>query len=271
MFTTLPSPILFDGTLRSSIQRHGLLTGCRLILDAGDAASYSSGQSWLDRSGGSYDFFLGTTSGSENSDPTFNGTAGGKSASEYWSFDGGDNFRYDSTNETWMEDTHKNNAAFSIMVCWMPQLSAGNQALAGTRGAAGTIGFDYHISSSEKQRIVIEDSGTELDVSTTDSITAASVTITGISIDEATGAGGGFFYKNGAFDQVSGADTFNCTYASPTGNAAAATMEIAARGGGDNRVVNNTRIYWFAMWGGRVLTKPQMDLIYNDLRSRVGL
>ena len=62
-------------------------------LDAGDADSYSgSGQIWSDLSVEGNDFYLGATSSSQASDPTFNGAAGGESSGEYFSLDGGDWF-----------------------------------------------------------------------------------------------------------------------------------------------------------------------------------
>jgi hypothetical protein len=58
------------------ICRLGLVTNCKLVLDAGEASSYTSGQSWLDLSGNGYDFFLGSTSGAAANDP-FGGPLGG--------------------------------------------------------------------------------------------------------------------------------------------------------------------------------------------------
>ncbi len=70
----------------------GIVTdGLALHLDAGDAASYGgSGQTVTDLSGAGNDFYLGSTSGVESVDPAFNGVAGAKSGSEYFSTDGGD-------------------------------------------------------------------------------------------------------------------------------------------------------------------------------------
>jgi hypothetical protein len=62
-------------------------------LDAGDSASYSgSGQIWYDLTSNDFDFYRGRGAGASSDDPTFNGSAGGKSGNEYFSFDGGDLF-----------------------------------------------------------------------------------------------------------------------------------------------------------------------------------
>ena len=121
----------------------GLTGGLKLVLDAGDVSSYSSGQSWLDLSGNGYDFYLGDTSSSESSDPTFNGTPGNLSTSEYFAFDGGDYFIYDSANETWMQNIHKDNAKFTICI-WF-KFGTQDHALIGDAGNSN--GFIFEISS----------------------------------------------------------------------------------------------------------------------------
>lgn len=71
-----------------------VLANLQLHLDAGDAASYpGSGQTWFDLTANHYDFFLGSSDTPTTDDPTFHGSAGGKSGNEYFSFDGGDCFR----------------------------------------------------------------------------------------------------------------------------------------------------------------------------------
>src|SRR5688572_10725967 len=108
-----------NDTLLTILNGLGLTANLKLCLDAGDNLSApAAATSWLDRSGNGYDFFRGTTSGADATDPTFNGTPGELSAAEYWSFDGGDFFRYDTTNETWMQNLHKNNALLSFF-CWL--------------------------------------------------------------------------------------------------------------------------------------------------------
>ena len=95
----------------------GLTSGLRVVLDAGSADA-GSGQSWLDVSGNGVDFFRGADGNSSTDDPAYNGTLGNLSSSEYYSYDGGDFFTYDSTNESWMQDMHKDNAEFSIAM-WL--------------------------------------------------------------------------------------------------------------------------------------------------------
>lgn len=67
-------------------------TNLVMHLDAGNSSSYDgSSQTWTDLQG-NYNLIRGTTSGSDSTDPTFNGTAGNRSSNEYFSVDGGDYF-----------------------------------------------------------------------------------------------------------------------------------------------------------------------------------
>jgi hypothetical protein len=139
------------------IRRLNLDSGLKLCLDAGDANSYSSGQKWLDVSGNSYDFFLGDDATSESDDPTFNGSAGGLSTSEYFSFDGadganGDHFTYDSVSESWIDNLHKDNVKLTI-ITWIYLASTANQAFCGnTQGLATTVGIEFGINVTNQMR-----------------------------------------------------------------------------------------------------------------------
>lgn len=97
------------------IEKLNLTANLKLCLDAGDINSYpGSGTKWLDTSGNGYDFDFGDGSTSSTY-PTFNGSAGGLSASEYFSFDGDDYFSYDSANETWMNELHNAGVSVSLV------------------------------------------------------------------------------------------------------------------------------------------------------------
>ena len=142
--TVKPVAPVIQPTLITAITTAGLTSGIQYALDAGDSNSYSgTGQSWLDTSGNEQDFFRGADGSASTDDPTFNGTAGGLSDTEYWSFDGGDFFRYDSAQETWMDNLHKNNARFAFMA-WVFVKHSGveNQYITATAhvGANGLIG-----------------------------------------------------------------------------------------------------------------------------------
>ena len=60
-------------SLMTSITDASLTTGLQFCLDAGVAASYTSGDKWLDLSGNGQDWQMGTSVGSDSEDPAFTG------------------------------------------------------------------------------------------------------------------------------------------------------------------------------------------------------
>jgi hypothetical protein len=147
-----------------------LTTNLKLCLDAGDSSSYSSGQSWLDRSGNGYDFYLGADGSATGTDPTFNGAAGGQSAAEYFSFDGGDYFTYDTSNESWMNALHQSSPAWTWLGwVYIPSGSA-TVGLFGTASSASEVGvaFSYNQSTDKFTLNIYNGSGSAAYSGTTD-------------------------------------------------------------------------------------------------------
>lgn len=248
------------------IRRLGLATNCKLVLDAGEASSYTSGQSWLDLSGNGYDFFLGSTSGAAANDPTFTGTAGQRTSGEYWSFDGGDFFRYDTTNETWMENIHKDNAIFTLAAWVYPVNATTTNMLWGDHNSSGvTVGVHWCYDATEALIFAVTNgSGISFSDTSTITLTQSAWNFVALSLNEATGASGGFHYKNGT------SDTFTSTYTSPSASSAAATAEIAA-GAGAFPLENGSRLGMFMAWEGTALTTGDLDNIYAATRIRYGV
>src|SRR3990167_7347714 len=143
------------------IDRLGLGTSLELCLDAGDATSApSSTTSWIDISGNGYDFFLGTDATAQASDPTQTGTVGALTLEEYFSFDAGDYFTYDTTNETWMQNLHKDNAAFTCIVWVYPGAIGAIQGLFGTCGAIANTGIAHTITAAGDSQVDVRNAGT---------------------------------------------------------------------------------------------------------------
>jgi hypothetical protein len=248
-----------------------LTSGLKLCLDAGDANSYSgSGQSWLDTSGNGYDFFRGATSASAADDPTFNGTAGRRSSGEYWSFDGGDFFRYDSANETWMNNLHKDNAIFSAAAwVYVVNVAAGNDgSVFGTCDHAVTNGVKFILDENELPYIAVwSTTGSVLISGTGTSLGLNAWHFMSVSLDEAVGANGGRFVIDGT------TTTFTSTYTSPGTGAAGYTMEIGAGGNAAaaGMMPSGTRMGMLAIWEGAVLTQTQLLALYQATRGRFGV
>lgn len=251
-------------TLYRAITDAGLTTNLQVCLDAADPASWpGSGTKWLDRSGNGYDFFLGTDG--TTSAPIFvnDGTK------SYWSFDGSTFFRYDTTNETWMQNLHKNNAIFSGLAIWYNATNS-TQTFFGDTGSV-SAGTGVSILNNN-QTLLVRSAGSV--VNTTQVAASAgnnSWHFSGISLTEATGSGGGFFYLDGGYNQVSGSDTWDSTYTSPSAGSASQTMEIAARGGGNTPASSGSKLSALAIWGGTAISKANMDTLYAAMRGRFGL
>lgn len=247
-------------TLSAAITAAGETANLQLCLDAGDSSSYTSGQSWLDRSGNGYDFFLGATVGSEASDPTFTGSAG--YLGSYWACDGGDFFKYDSANETWMQNLHKNNAAYTILAIFYGP----NGYICGTNGGAGNTGI-FVAHQTNKLNFRVENAGSiVLSVTHDTALSSGYPHFVALSLNEATGAGGGFMWADGNYLQVSASDTFNSTYTSPAAGNATYTMELASLGNASS-TANGSRLMGFAVWS-RALSKASLDTIYSSIQGR---
>jgi hypothetical protein len=262
-------------TLHEAITAAGLTTNLETALDAGDNLSYTSGQSWLDRSGNGFDFFLGADGNATATDPTFNGTAGNISSSEYFSVDGGDLFRYDTTNETWMQNLHKNNAAFTLFaVVWIGTGSTAQGIFGNCRGSTGNVGVEFLVNTSDQLLFQCMKGGAPAARAATangTALTTGAWHAIAISINEATGAGGGFFWADGSYAQVSSADTFDATYTTPSSSNATFTSEIGSRGDALQPLTANSRVAAFAAWEGTALSKANLDTLFALLRSRWSL
>lgn len=250
-------------------QQLGLTGGLKLCLDAGDAASLpSSPTKWLDLSGNGYDFNLGADGTHPGTDePTANGTPGNLSSSEYLSSDGGDFLTYDSPNETWMEDIHKDNAAFTFMVWAYVADQTISHPFCGTSDAAsggGRTGFRWFgvNTGNSNPRINIVNAGAVVLVQSSNlTPNNAAWNCFGISLNEATGAGGVIHFVNGS------TDTDDSTYSSPATGAASFTMKIGNSGNGTLIWPNGSRMAEFFAWN-RALSAAEMKALYNATRSR---
>lgn len=254
-------------TLMQAITNAGLTSNLQLCLDAGDPASYSSGQSWLDRSGNGYDFFLGADGSGTATDPTFN-SAGRKS---YWSFDGGDYFTYDTTNETWMQNLHKDNANYTL-VFFVYKVGVPTFLMSDNDGSSSTgVLFSARSGGADRIEIFIFNGvGTVLSKTSDSAVPPNAWHMIAVSLNEATGAGGGFFYLDGAYAQVGGSDTFSSTYSSPSAGSAGSTMHLCSLGTGNTPVVTGTLCFATAAWS-TALTKANLDAIWTAMRGRFGI
>lgn len=243
----------------------GLTSGLQLCLDAGDAASYTSGQVWTDRSGNGYNFNRGSGSGSDAADPTFNGSAGGDSSSEYWSFDGGDYFTLGQANPAWVNNIHKNNAA-ATLACWIYIASTTNvQYVMGDYSSSSDPMFEFSVNQTGNRLSLFVNNGS----STVANIVTTSISVpegqwffAALSIDEA--AGSFLFQINGSQETVS------ATYSSPSSSNAGNVVKIGADGDGVGPLESGARLAAYMAWS-TALSSGSLTALYNATKSKFGL
>ena len=252
-----------------TIRRCGLTSGLKVCLDAGDANSAPSAtQTWYDLSGGGYDFFVGFTASAQASDPTQNGTAGRRSSGEYWSFDGGDYFRYDSATEAWMENLHKDNAKFTFFTWVHVPATTVAHGLCGTEdGNGANPGAWWDINGTEQMQFAARRTAGASNISVIDStvIPSGVWVCLALSVDEAVGANGGLFFVSGT------TTTFTSTYTTPDTAAAQGRLYIGSLGASNFPMENTCRMGMFAVWESVALTKPQLLALYQSTRGRFGV
>lgn len=244
------------------VTKIGAESSLAFCLDAGDGSSYGgSGQTWADVSGNGYDFTLGETSGSEATDPTFTGSAG--DLGSYFSFDGGDYFRRTPIG-TAVNAAHKDNAAFSfVLLCYVPDHSA-VQYLIGDADNTADVGFYVSINTSGTITFAVANgSGTVASHSTGGASITGTWQVVGISIDEAAGTDGSFFYSSNI-----GFANFDGTYSSPSASDANEDeLIVGGRPAASNSLVSGSR-YAVAIGWSRNISRSEMTKIANGLRHR---
>jgi hypothetical protein len=254
-------------TLYLAISALALTSNLKLCLDAGDANSYVSGQSWLDVSGNGYDFFRGITSGSETQDPTFNGLPGGQSVGEYWSFDGGDRFTYDTTLETWMNALHKDAAVFSFVFwIYVKDPGANLASLFGTfRISVGTgVVAYYSVTSPTRLTLSVENAGaTVYTLTPAVDLVKDAWNFVSVSINETA--------NTHAVNINGTAASGTATYSSPAAGDSANVMNIGSNNGSNNMLPSGSRLASTAMWQGTALSAANLASLFTATRGKFGI
>jgi len=262
-----------DITLIDAITISGLTSGLKICLDAGDHLSYTSGEKWLDRSGNGNDYFLGPDA-TTTANPTFNGGPGGASIAEYWSFNGSQYFRMDSTVPSWVSNLHKDGAKFSWMAAVYFGSSFDGVLWSSRRTSPAYPGMVSFFPTSGRPSIAgLTDGGETLINGIADNpLSLGQWYIVGGSIEE-TGGIASFLYRNGGYDPMDGGqNAWNGAYSSsPTIDTNKLDIAGSSPGSGDALFPTGSRLAFFAFWEGLKLTKIQMDSIYSLLRGRFGI
>lgn len=252
----------------------GLQANAQFCLDAGDAASWpGGGQKWLDRSAGGYDFFLGETASVEASDPAFVGAAGNLTSGTYWSWDGaGDRFRYDAAPEAFMHGWHKAGATYTFLaLVYVAGAPAVASALLATLDSAANVsGVNWGVGGgTTKQNIFVLNGSTPVLQRAADAAPPQGWHMMAVSINAVGGAGSGFFYQDGSYAQVGGADTFNAAYSGPASSNANG-CKIGVDAGNYYSLPAGTRLMGLVALN-RATSKAELDAVWALARRRLGL
>ena len=258
------------------VERAGLATNLEVCLDAGDANSYTSGVRWLDTSGNSNNFLFGAAAGAGTDDPTFNGTPGGLSSSEYMAFDGGDSFHYDGSIPDWANNIAYDNANFTLVCVFAhPETANGAYFFTTYEGASAFAYpvFQWDWGTAEKVGFYVAKQGANVWSSSgvvyPDNVTTNNTPhFLAVSLNEATGAGGAFFYEDGDYSQIGSADTRSSTYSNPgTGDGRG---PFIGGTGSSNRIDNGAKMYGLMVFNA-ALSKANLDALYAEIGPRFGL
>ena len=265
-------------TMIDVLNRLDYTTNLKLCLDASDHNSWNGSGKWLDISGNGCDFFAGNTAASETQDPTFGGSEmGSREGNSYFTFDN-DYFQYDTSNETWMENIHKNNAQYTF-TCWIyPVTLAGSQNIMGTtKGWNPQVGFQwrtYYASGDGELSFIVyynhasgyyvyegggATGGHHFLTANTWQFIAISVDLTGQPFENI------YCVKNGtSFTNVG-------VFSDLKTSSASAKMEIGSQGTGVGRLTSGARIGSICAWEGSYLTTTQINNIFEATRGWYGI
>jgi hypothetical protein len=251
------------GRLAQGIMEAGETEGIEFCLDAGE---FGGGQIWRDQTVAGNDFMLGRTTAIGTDDPTFNGTSGGSSVSEYFQVDGGDGFALaPGVNPPWIDAMHCAKATFSLLfLAYVPTAAA--IVFFSTENGSGSRGWELDCVSGTTVRVnVTKESGFAL----TNNVGSGIVNdaLCAVHISFAEGVVNGFVYSlNGAVVQSS-----TLSYTTPSTGKASFPAVLGARGDffadfSDSGV----RFYGVAGWS-RAMTAARHAAVYKRIKAPFGL
>lgn len=260
-------------TMKSIISALDLLGKTVLLVDVGDSDSYAgTGQTLTDVSGGTeYNLFRGATASAATDDPTFVSA----DLASFFEHDGADFFRQTESLADFGADEgdsfHKNNATWTMLMWVYVPNTSGNDGLFGTSGGqSANIGVTFKLDGTEKMELDVDAGGSRaLSFKVDSGLSNSEWHLIAVSIDEATGSGGGFFWADGEYVQVSSADTFDASYSSPSSSAATHTLDVGSSGNGAQIISNTFRVAAFVLFDD-ALTKANLDDIWDQTRARFG-
>lgn len=245
-------------TLLSAIRGAGVSdSNIKAVLDMASADTYGgSGQDVFDMTANNVDFWRGADNTAASNDPTFNGTAGALDFTNYFSHDGGDQFRAQSQ-PSFIHAFHKENANFTIIfIAGTPSSFTSSNGLSGTENNGVGPGFSLTVQSSDVLQFNVNDgSANNITQATSATVPTSSDVFLALSLDEAGGSNASILDINGTQETFDGAYTNT-----PSSSNASQTLEVGAIGAGTQVVQNGFKTYGVAFLD-IALTGSQLDSI----------
>lgn len=252
---------------KDAIRQLGIGDTCVLLLDPMDPDSYKLGdQIWQDISGqvrsdltnqSADGFLLGSTASVETIDPEFNPRG-------YFEYDGTQYFFYNSTNETWMENLHKDGAISTLVSEYHSNGTAIPRGL-GTASICNDVGGNYGPSIYETDNAACGD-GHEVSQAITGDLNTQGILnkwhIGGYSMSENGGAVSYFFV-----DSLYGTPANWNSASAPSAAAATYTCKIGNNGGASAPSAAGTK-QGFLMLFSIQIAQSDLKKLFHLLRGR---
>jgi len=243
-----------SASLLAIVQRLGLDANLKLCLDAGDIVSYpGSGQQWIDRSSAANNFYLGSSGSASGDDPTFNGTAGALSPSEYFLLNGSQDFR-STADLTWADDWTQTNAKYTMAFFFQTVDIGGAPRALGQFASMVPLVLNTEL-------IYHADAGGSMGFSSAGAITPDLPALAIISGDEAGGASASFISVNGVVT------TGDSVMAGGSYPGSSSVYSVGGNQGGGQRMPNNTRYWGVLAWDGTNLNTTQAGQLYSAIKA----
>lgn len=288
----------FDGRFISAIFSAGAGNALETAWDAADINSYPGGGATtiFDVSGNGNHFRRGNGANS-NSIPSFQGVAGNLSANEHFLFENANGpdciGLLAASNPAAFNLFHRDNGAFGVLTAFYfdgvtsqraCQFSTTTRTGSGTDFGQGVI-FDVTggiggVPANSQLEVVVSRASANTALykgSAVFALNRPGWNIVGLSLNEAGGSNGAFFYANGGYVLVAGgASTWDGTYSSPASGNAKYRARFGAYGLNTTNgsvfdgSAPNSRWGFGGVWS-RAPAKAEFDAIYALMGPRYGL
>jgi len=238
-------------------------------VDAGLSTSYNgSSQTFADEGGSSiYDMWLGT-SNSSSDDPTFSGTSGGDSVSEYFTATASNKFFTQKSTPSFINTIHKHGAIFTMYA--FVQNNTYGCIWGNLADSAANIGFAFRIAGASRRIQFNISNGTEYrSIAETDAnfILANTPQLIAISYNETTGVGL-VYRKSAAGDKLTHNFTLSYDDALTSGASYSnATHTLKLCNDGSYYMIPTWKL-WRAGMFDVALTETQLDTLWTQYHAR---